>query len=151
MTETIAWGSLRALAVSAGLLGAGPSSLSAQEAARATGPQVTNLAGARDQPGLFTQRLLLPANYCGPLHIHDRELHGLVLRGILRMGFEDSMGRLEVREYPVGSFVVVPAGRRHVEGSPVETEIHLSGIGPLRTTIVDPATPDRCTPRAGNY
>jgi len=67
------------------------------------------------------------------------------------MGFEDSMGRLEVREYPVGSFVVAPAGRRHVEGSPVETEIHLSGVGPLRTTIVDPATPDRCTPRAGNY
>jgi hypothetical protein len=109
-------------------------------------PRATNLAGARDQPGLFTQRLLLPAGFCGPLHIHDGDLHGLVLRGALLMGFPDSTGRLVVREYPAGSFVVVRAGRRHVEGSRVETEIHLSGIGPLGTTVLDSGQPQRCTP-----
>jgi hypothetical protein len=60
------------------------------------------------------------------------------------MGFEDSAGRIEVREYPAGSFVPVPAGRRHVEGSPVETEVHLSGIGPVRTTVVDSTRRNRC-------
>jgi hypothetical protein len=100
-------------------------------------PRVTNLAGARDRPGLFAQRLLLPAHYCGPLHTHDRDLHGLVLRGVLRMGFADSTGKVDVRSYPAGNFVPVPAGRPHVEGSLVETEVHLSGIGPVRTTVVD--------------
>jgi quercetin dioxygenase-like cupin family protein len=109
-------------------------------------PVVTDLAGSRERPGLFTQRLLLPADYCGPVHTHDHDLHGLVLRGALRMGFVDSTGRVDVREYPAGSFVVVPAGRRHVEGSGTETEIHLSGIGPLRTALMDSATPERCVP-----
>jgi quercetin dioxygenase-like cupin family protein len=107
---------------------------------------VTNLAGDRNRPGLFTQRLLLPANFCGPLHIHDHDLHGLVLRGILRMGFADSTGRVTVREYPAGSFVAVPAEKVHVEGSAVETEIHLSGIGPLVTTVVDSNRTQRCAP-----
>jgi hypothetical protein len=119
--------------------------LSAQESGQATAPRVTNLAGARDRPGLFTQRLLLPANYCSQLHTHDRDLHGLVLRGILLMGFLDSRGQVAVREYHAGSFVPVTAGRTHLEGSAVETEIHLSGIGPVVTTVVD-STKRRCHP-----
>ena len=121
-------------------------SVAAQAPTQGGAPRATNLAGARDRPGLFTQRLLLPADFCGPLHIHNGDLHGLVLRGALLMGFPDSTGRLVVREYPAGSFVVVTAGRRHVEGSRVETEIHLSGIGPLGTTVVDSDQPLRCTP-----
>ena len=109
-------------------------------------PVVTVLAGSRERPGLFTQRLLLPAGYCGPVHTHDQDLHGLVLRGALRMGFMDSTGRLDVRQYPAGTFVAVPARRRHIEGSGVETEIHLSGLGPLHTTVLDSATPGRCAP-----
>ena len=123
--------------------------LAAQAPEEKGAPRARNLSGARDQPGLFTQRLFLPANFCGPVHIHDGDLHGLVLRGALRMGFPDSTGRLVVREYPVGSFVVVPAGRRHVEGSRVETEIHLSGIGPLGTTVVESGQPQRCAPDPG--
>jgi hypothetical protein len=135
----------RALGLVATLLGAAAGGLDAQDSGRATAPRVTNLAGARDRPGLFSQRLHLPANYCGPFHIHDHDLHGLVLRGILLMGFVDSAGTLEVREYSAGSFVPVPAGQVHLEGSPVETEIHLSGIGPLVTTVVDSTTTRRCT------
>ena len=143
-----AW--LRGLSFAAGFVGAIPGSASGQAPSMATAPRVTNLAGARDQSGLFTQRLVLPANFCGPIHTHDGDLHGLVLRGILRMGFADSSGSLNVREYPAGSFVVVPAGRRHVEGSAAETEIHLSGIGPLGTAVVDSITPQRCTPGRGS-
>ena len=118
--------------------------LRAQDTGPSTAPRVTDLAGDRNRPGLFTQRLLLPANFCGPLHTHNHDLHGLVLRGILRMGFADSTGRVTMREYPAGSFVPVPAGKAHVEGSAVETEIHLSGIGPLATTVVD-STRQWCT------
>lgn len=125
--------------------------LHAQDTSPSAGPRVTDLAGDRNRPGLFTQRLLLPANFCGPLHTHNQDLHGLVLRGILRMGFADSTGRVSIREYPAGSFVPVPAGKAHVEGSTVETEIHLSGIGPLVTTVVD-STRQRCaaTPSQGD-
>ena len=118
----------------------------AQQPSPTPRPHLTNLAGAREQPGLFTQRLLLPPNFCSPVHSHDHDLHGLVMRGVLRLGFRDSSGTLHVREYPPGSFVPVPAGQPHVEGSSVETEIHLSGIGPLRSTIVDSTTPRRCRP-----
>lgn len=138
--------SLRSLGCAVLLLGACAGTLNGQEPHQAATPEVTNLAGARDRPGLFTQRLLLPANWCGSVHIHDHDLHGLVLRGILRMGFADSAGRLDVREYPAGSFVAVPAGRVHVEGSVAQTEIHLSGIGPLVTTVVDSSKRPRCTP-----
>jgi quercetin dioxygenase-like cupin family protein len=119
----------------------------ARTAARASkpgAPRITELAGSRETPGLFTQRLVLPAGFCGPVHTHDRELHGLVLRGLLLMAVADSTGRLATHEYSSGSFVVVPAGRRHLEGSRVETEIHLSGIGPLRTVVLDSASAARC-------
>jgi quercetin dioxygenase-like cupin family protein len=141
---------LRGLGMAAALLGSSQESVGGQASGGSAAPRITNLAGARDQPGLFTQRLVLPANFCGPVHTHDRDLHGLVLRGVLRMGFADSTGRLDVREYSAGSFVVVPAGRRHLEGSAVETEIHLSGIGPLATRLVDSITPQRCTPGRGD-
>jgi hypothetical protein len=136
---------LRALGFAVTLLGAAAGEVEAQDSGQARTPRVTNLEGARDRPGLFSQRLFLPANYCGSLHTHDHDLHGLVLRGILLMGFVDSAGTLEVREYPAGSFVPVPAGRVHLEGSPVDTEIHLSGIGPVVTTVVDSTRTWRCT------
>jgi hypothetical protein len=140
------WSCLRPLGYAVVILGVAQGRLGAQQPSQAA-PRVTNLAGARDRPGLFTQRLLLPANFCGPLHIHDHDLHGLVLRGILRMGFADSTGKVTLREYPAGSFVPVPAGRVHVEASSVETEIHLTGIGPLVTTVVDSSKTQHCRPR----
>lgn len=140
---------LRGLGFAAAFQATGWGIALAQAGEPASAPRVTELAGARDQSGLFTQRLILPANFCGPVHTHDRDLHGLVLRGLLRMGLADSAGSFDVREYPAGSFVVVPAGRRHVEGSGAETEIHLSGIGPLRTVVVDSTKPRRCTPGQG--
>lgn len=135
---------LRIVGVAAAFLGSTWCLGSAQANSRVSAPRVTELAGSRGQPGLFTQRLILPANFCGPVHTHDRDLHGLVLRGVLLMGVADSTERIRVREFPAGSFVVVPAGRRHVEGSKAETEIHLSGIGPLKTVVVDSTSRRRC-------
>ena len=119
------------------LAAATASCAAAAQATTPTVPRITELAGSRDRPGLFTQRLVLPADFCGPVHTHDRDLHGLVIRGTLRFGVADSLGRLDVREYPAGSFVPISAGRRHVEGSIEETEIHLSGVGPLQTVVTD--------------
>jgi hypothetical protein len=102
---------LRGLCVVAAFLGSSLENGLAQEPTRNAAPRVTNLAGARDGAGLFTQRLLLPANFRSPVHSHNYDLHGLVLRGILWMGFPDSTGELHVREYGPGSFVPVPAGQ----------------------------------------
>lgn len=136
----------RSLGVVAALLALSAPGAVAQANGAGARPRTTDLAGARDRPGLFTQRLVLPAGFCSPVHSHDQDLHGLVLRGALRMGLADSAGRLRVREYPAGSFVPVQAGQRHVEGSGVETEIHLSGIGPVKTTVVDSASVQGCAP-----
>ncbi len=117
------------------------------EAASATAPRIVPLAGSRDRPGLFAQRLILPPGYCSPLHTHNGELHGLVMRGTLRLGVADSSGKVTVSEYPVGSFIPVPAGRTHVEGTSAgeETEIYVTGVGPIRTSIVDSTKASRCS------
>ena len=47
---------LRGLCLVAAFLGGRLENGLAQDPNRSTTPQVTNLAGARDQPGLFTQR-----------------------------------------------------------------------------------------------
>jgi hypothetical protein len=113
----------------------------------ASAPRVIPLAGARDRPGPFAQRLILPPGYCSALHTHNGELHGLVMRGILRLGIADSTGKITVREYSEGSFIPVPAGRTHVEGSGSgeETEIYVTGVGPIQTAIVDSTKADRCS------
>jgi hypothetical protein len=110
-------------------------------------PRVIPLAGARDRSGLFAQRLILPPGYCSALHTHNGELHGLVMRGTLRLGVADSTGKLTVREYPEGSFIPVPAARAHVEGSGTgqETEIYVTGVGPIQTNMVDSAKASRCS------
>jgi uncharacterized protein DUF4437 len=118
-----------------------------REPAAASAPRIVPLAGSRDQSGLFAQRLILPPGYCSPVHIHNGALHGLVMRGTLRLGMADSTGRLTVLEHPVGGFIPIPAGRAHMEGAMAgqETEIYVTGVGPIRTTIVDSAKPSRCS------
>jgi hypothetical protein len=110
-------------------------------------PRIVPLAGARDRSGLFAQRLILPPGYCSALHTHNGELHGLVMRGTLRLGIADSTGKLTVREYSEGNFIPVPVGRAHVEGGAIgqETEIYVTGVGPIQTTIVDSTKPNRCS------
>jgi hypothetical protein len=117
------------------------------EPASASAPRVVPLAGSRDRPGLFAQRLILPPGYCSAIHTHNGELHGLVMRGTLRLGIADSSGKLNLLEYPEGSFVPVPARRAHVEGARAgqETEIYVTGVGPIRTTIVDSTKASRCS------
>jgi hypothetical protein len=123
-----------------------PSWIDPKEPASASGPRVVPLSGSRDQPGLFAQSLILPPGYCSAVHTHNGELHGLVRQGTLRLGVADSSGKLTFGEYPEGSFVPVPAGRAHVEGASAaqETEIYVTGVGPIRTTIVDSAKIKRC-------
>lgn len=58
----------RALCSVVVLLGSSVETGLGQEPDRRTGPGVTNLAGGRDQPGLFTQRLVMPASFCSPVH-----------------------------------------------------------------------------------
>jgi proline iminopeptidase len=110
-------------------------------------PLVVTLAGGRDKPGLFAQRVTFATGSCGPLHTHDRELHGLVLRGTLLLGVADSgSGRPVVREYTTGDFIPIPAGRLHVEGASDEAEVYVTGVGPVRTTMRDSASRGSCTP-----
>lgn len=111
-------------------------------------PKVTRLAGDRDRPGLFAQRVTFAPGSCSPVHTHDRELHGLVTRGTLRLGVADSAGAIVVREYPVGSFIPIPAGRAHVEGAGAsgESEVYVTGVGPVRTVVRDSTSRKTCEP-----
>jgi len=130
----------------AGTLLLAPAAAAGQQPPDSPRPRMVPLAGARETPGPFAQRLVLPRGYCSALHTHDGALHGLVLRGTLRLGLQDSSGQVVVREYPAGSFVPVPAGVLHVEGGAEEVEIYVTGVGPLRTIAAESSLNERETP-----
>jgi len=91
------------------------------------------LQGRQDIPGqAFTYAAFIPAGY------HDRHSHGsdariAVVQGSLKVGFGEG-GQSELKSYPVGSFLFVPANVEHTMGADVETIIIGTATGPWRTT-----------------
>jgi len=91
------------------------------------------LQGRDDIPGqAFTYAAFIPAGY------HDRHSHGsdariAVVQGSLKVGFGVG-AQSDLKSYPVGSFLFVPANVEHTMGADVETIIIGTATGPWQTT-----------------
>src|SRR5438105_695102 len=98
-----------------------------------------NLVGDSTSPtGLATFRLRYPAGVGkdsskAVVHFHLGTEHILVLKGVLVVGFGDSLVYSRTREYRAPGFVVIPSGRPHYEWTRGETELHVEAVGPTRT------------------
>ena len=57
--------------------------------------------------------------------------------GALRMGFGDTLNKAAAKDYPAGSYVLVPAGAVHYNGAEQETVIYGLAVGPWSTNYVD--------------
>lgn len=98
-----------------------------------TGLARADLLGGRDKPGLFVQRMKMPAGFRAPRHTHDGPLNGTVLSGALHMRFGTES---EARIILPGGFLEIPAGLEHEEWTEGPTEIEVRGIGPQKTIPV---------------
>ena len=103
------------------------------------GVKTVRLQGSAAEPGPFAVRLKLPAGYkLGP-HKHSRDEIVTVLSGSVYFGTGETFGRAKGKEYPAGSFVVLPANVPHFTWTKEEAIIQAHGIGPLDFTYINPA------------
>jgi hypothetical protein len=68
-------------------------------------------------------------------------MHLTVLTGTLAIVMGESLDSNRAQRYAAGSFLVMPAGMRHLEWFEGETVVHVETEGPMETVYVDRAQP----------
>ena len=114
----------------------GPSGLPA-------GSQFVVVEGDPSQPGPFTMRGKVPANYRIPAHWHPADEHVTVLSGTLYMGMGDTLDTTQGKALSAGSFALMPAQAHHFAWTTEETILQVHGVGPWGITYVNPADDPR--------
>jgi len=105
----------------------------------ADGTRYALLEGARDAKGAaFSYAFFIPAGFRDPAHWHTADARVFVVRGTLLLGYGDHLEEARMEAFPAGSYVLVPAGARHFDGSDEDTLILGTAIGPWATHYVDP-------------
>ena len=105
--------------------------------------KVALLSGNPDGEGLYTVRLLFPANYLIPAHAHPKDKHVTVLKGTMYMGMGDKLDTRAGKALPVGSFALTRAGVNHYAYTLEDTTILLHGVGPVDFKYVNPSDDPR--------
>lgn len=78
-----------------------------------SGVETAVLRGAPDAAGIYVLRVRLAPGARIPPHHHPDERSTTVLAGSLRFGFGGAFDEAALREFPAGSFYLVPALRSH--------------------------------------
>jgi quercetin dioxygenase-like cupin family protein len=103
------------------------------------GAQFANLYGDPSKPGLFVQRIKLPANFQVAPHTHPDVEAVVVLSGTINVGEGDKFDKTKTLALKTGSFYAHPAKRPHFAWTSEETIIQLSTNGPFTIEYVNPA------------
>jgi quercetin dioxygenase-like cupin family protein len=110
------------------------------ERANPDGTRFALLEGRRDTAaGAFSYAFFIPAGVWDGPHRHSRTARVFVARGTLWLGYGDRLDRSQARAFPAGSYVLVPAGAVHFDGSDRDTIIIGSASGRWSTSYVDKA------------
>lgn len=110
------------------------------------GTRFALLEGRRDTPaGAFSYAFFIPAGVWDGPHRHSLTARVFVARGTLWLGYGTRLDRAQARAFPAGSYVVVPAGVVHFDGSDRDTIIIGTARGTWSTDYIDKAA----TPSAG--
>lgn len=107
------------------------------------GAKVAVLEGKPSDPGPFTMRIKLPANYKIPPHWHPGDEHVTVISGSFRMGLGEKFDEKALHDLPVGGFAVMAKGTRHFAATKGAVVVQVHGIGPWGITYVNPADDPR--------
>ena len=110
----------------------------------ADGTKFALLEGVRDTAGVaFSYAFFIPAGVWDAPHSHAATARVFVARGTLNLGYGDRLDKAAARAFPAGSYLVVPAGAHHFDGSDRDTIIIGTGVGPWSTDYVAPAAAPR--------
>jgi hypothetical protein len=110
------------------------------------GTKFALLEGVRDQAGVrFSYAFFIPAGVWDQAHWHTADARVFVAQGSLQFGYGDTLDRQQAKAYPVGSYLIVPAGARHFDGANEDTLIFGTATGPWSTVYVN----RQATPSAG--
>ena len=103
------------------------------------------LAGDREKATFFAERQRFRAGYRSRPHVHNAELHVVVICGSAHVELSGSPDSLRNRPVPAGGFIIIPAGIMHVEWFDRETILHVEAMGPVETIFVDSTAAQRRT------
>ncbi len=82
------------------------------------GTKFALLDGVRDKAGvIFTYAFFIPGRTWDGPHSHSADARVFVARGVLYLGYGERMDKTRATAYPAGSYVLVPAGAVHFDGS----------------------------------
>jgi hypothetical protein len=118
-----------------------------------TNPDGTRFAlreGRRDTAAEpFSYAFFIPAGVWDGPHSHSQTARVFVARGTLWLGYGNRLDRSKARAFPAGSYVLVPAGAVHFDGSDRDTMIIGTASGTWSTDYIDKAAPPSAgtTPR----
>ena len=104
----------------------------------ATGSELAPVMGDPRQPGTFILRVRYPAGLKSMPHTHPNDTLVTVISGTLRYAEGTTFDETKFKDYPAGSFIVVPANVPHYEMASAPMEFQAYGTGPQAFIFVDP-------------
>ena len=100
----------------------------------------TVVSGDPTKPGIYVIHVKFPPNVMSRPHFHDEDRYATVIKGTWYTGEGDTFAPDKTVGLKPGSFMKHPAKTRHFDGAKGEEVIlQLVGIGPSKTTKVDPS------------
>jgi quercetin dioxygenase-like cupin family protein len=104
----------------------------------ATGSEIAVVMGKPGEPGPFVLRVRYPAGLKAMPHSHPNDTYVTVISGVLRYAEGEKFDESKFKDYPAGSFFVIPANVPHYENATAPMEFQAHGTGPIRFIFVDP-------------
>jgi quercetin dioxygenase-like cupin family protein len=102
------------------------------------GRERAQLLGDSSQGGAWVDRARIPAGKQVLAHTHPHDEHVTVIEGTWYLGEGTKFDPANLKEYPAGSFIVIPAGVPHFVATKESTVIiQLSGNGKFHTDYVE--------------
>ena len=103
------------------------------------GQWVEKVWGDPEKPGeVFAIRIHNDAGYLVMPHVHPMDEHIVVVQGAWWFGMGSRFQRSALKEIELGAFSIGPKNMPHFGWSKGESTIHVYGIGPFSTKLIDP-------------
>jgi quercetin dioxygenase-like cupin family protein len=103
------------------------------------GQWVEKVWGDPQKPGeVFAIRIHNDAGYLVMPHVHPMDEHIVVVQGAWWFAMGSRFEPSTLKEAKLGDFTIGPKNMPHFGWSKVESTIHVYGIGPFSTKLIDP-------------
>jgi hypothetical protein len=106
------------------------------------GGQWAPIQGNPSHPGQYVYAAKVPPGTVTLPHIFPDTRSYTVISGTFYVGFGDRFDDAKLVALPPGSYYLAPAGKPYFTATRKESVVlQISGIGPSKQTVVDPASP----------